>query len=110
MCRQIQGCEAAGQEPGPRGGCDHGRVVGGESHRRESNGQPALSRLRTEPLPQFAVGGDAAGNQNTFRPQRLRSLEGLSLQVVDHSSLERRDQTQRLGIAQRECCSGSGQG
>jgi hypothetical protein len=95
MRGQIQGCEATGQELRPCGGRDHGRVVGGESHRRESNGQPALGRLRGEPLPQLAVGGDAARNQDAFRPQRLGSLEGLSLQVIDHSPLKRRDQTQR---------------
>ena len=56
--------EVLGDELGPRGGGDHGGVVGGEGERRKGDGQAATVGFGLEAAAKFAVGGDSAGDDD----------------------------------------------
>jgi len=55
--------------------------------------------LGGEALAEFAVGGDAAGDQDAARTEGFSGGEGLLHQVADHGVLEAGDEVQGLRIA-----------
>ncbi len=107
---QVKGSESSRQVFLPGSGRDHGRIVSGESDRGEGDWQAPPIGFPGKPRPQFTVGGDSSGNQDAFRSQRLGCLEGFSLEIFDHRTLEGCDQSQGPGIAQRQGILGFGHG
>ena len=88
--------EIAGLEAGPGGGGDHGGVVGGEGQGGEGNRYAARSAFGGEAGAEFAVGGDAAGDEDSVDGEGFGGGEGFLHEIADDGVLEAGDQVEGL--------------
>jgi hypothetical protein len=51
---------------------------------------------------QFAIGDDTAGDEQRLRTEVFRGREGLALEIVNDSALERGDEAKGLFVTERE--------
>src|ERR1700733_4132748 len=103
-CRtEVFGCKILCYKFGPRGGGDHGSVVGRERERRKGDRQPTAVGFGLKPAAQLAVGRDSARDDDAVGAERFGRRKGLAQQVADHRVLERGEEVKRLPIAKRYC-------
>ncbi len=94
-------CEVAGDQFWPRCGGDHGGVIGGQREGGKGDGQAAFRCCCREAGAEFAVGSDAAGDQQAVSAVVLGCGEGLALEVIDNGALEGGEQVEGLLVAER---------
>src|ERR1700746_3607584 len=97
-CAEIVWREVVREELGPRGGGDHGGVIGGESQRRKGDGEAAAVGFGLKAAAKLGVGGDPTGDDNAVGAEGFGRGEGLALEVADYGVLEGGDEVEGLLI------------
>ena len=92
------GSEVAGQELGPRGGGDHGGIVGGERNAGKGDGEMCRGGHVLEHLAQVAIGSDASADEYAAGAKVLGGVEGGASEILDHGVLEAGNEVEGLGV------------
>ena len=96
------GSEVVGEELGPRGGGDHGGIVGGERDGREGDGEFRVGGAVGEDEAQMAVGGDAPTDEDPVRSIVLGGIEGGASEILDDRVLKAGDEVQGFSVEVRQ--------
>src|SRR4029077_300306 len=78
-----------------RGGGDHGSVVSGEGATWEEDVDRATRGFGNEARAQFAIGGDAAGDENRTRVELFGGVESARGEIINDGALETGDEIER---------------
>jgi hypothetical protein len=84
------------------GGGDHGSVVGGKLARREVDGETFFVRGVLEGGAEFAIGSDASSDKEGRHVVLACGRERFVDEVVHHGALERGDEIECDGVAERK--------
>src|SRR5579863_3378215 len=92
---QFRRSKLARHKTRPRGSGNHGGIICRECERGKRNGKSALRRFGGKSLAKFAIGRNAAGDEQTICAEGFRGSKCLLHQVADHRTLKARDQVER---------------
>jgi hypothetical protein len=92
------GGEVAGEELGPRGGGDHGGVVGRERDGGEGDGEVVAGGFGGEAAAELGVGGDSSADEQAAGSEVLGCGERGAREVVGDRGLEAGDQVEGFGV------------